>query len=88
MRPNLTAREQRITGLLLDMQEHSRNEITAKCGPVNVSSAMEGLCRKTGLQIPCTRKPIRDRDGKTARPGFWRFTEADAEKVKAWEAQL
>lgn len=82
---NLTEREQRIIDLLADGQEHSRNEITARCGPVNVSSAVELLTRKTGLEIPCQRLPLTDRDGKTVRAGFWKLTDRDRQKIAGWE---
>jgi hypothetical protein len=85
MIPSLTERESRIIAVLSDGREHSRNEITAKCGPVNVSSAVDGLCRKTGLQIPCQRRPLTDRDGKTVQAGFWQLTDADKAKINEWQ---
>lgn len=86
MAKKLTTREERILDLLLDGKAHSQKEIAGMCGMVNVSGTVGNLCRKTGLQIPCERLPMKDRDGKTVLPGFWRLTDADVVKARVWRA--
>ena len=45
--------------------------------------------RERGLDIPCERVSIIDRDGKKSRPGRYSFTKTDKatirEALKAWE---
>jgi hypothetical protein len=86
MKPKFTSREERILDLLLDGKAHSQKEIAGTCGIANVSGTVGNLSRKTGLQIPCQRLPVKDRDGKTVLPGFWRLTDGDVVKVRAWRA--
>lgn len=85
---HLTEREQRIIDLLLDGQQHSRNEITARCGPTNVSDTVEKMKRKTGLEVPCQRLPVLDRDGKTVQAGFWWLTEDDRQAIRGWKGSV
>lgn len=40
--------------------------------------------RKKGLEIPCERVEITDRDGQMCRPGIYYFTPRDRRIVSAW----
>lgn len=40
--------------------------------------------RGMGLELPCERITVKDRDGKTCRPGRYSLTEKDRAKVRAW----
>lgn len=43
--------------------------------------------RRAGLEIPCKRVEVTDRDGKTSRPGQYSLTIADLQAVIAWLQQ-
>jgi len=44
------------------------------------------VLRRKGLQIPCKRLPVKDRDGRACRPGQYRLTDNDRRLILAWQA--
>ncbi len=42
--------------------------------------------RKRGLQLPCTRTPVFDRDGFEVKRGIYHLTAADRRKLHRWMA--
>lgn len=43
--------------------------------------------RRRGLDIPCERVPIEDRDGKICRPGRYSFSGKDRPLIAEWTAR-
>lgn len=70
----LTQREARFLTCVLT-REHSRKELGGLVGSLNVCDVKFRLIKK-GLDIVCKRKPIKDRDGKTTRPGYYSIPES------------
>lgn len=44
------------------------------------------VLRRKGLQIPCKRLPVKDRDGRDCRPGQYQLTDNDRRLILAWQA--
>lgn len=62
----------------------SREELDRIAGASNVPDAIASL-RRAGLEIPCERNPITDKDGEIVYRGRYRFTDADRERtVHIW----
>ncbi len=58
----------------------SREELDRVAGASNVPDAIAAL-RRAGLEIPCDRNPVSDKDGETVYRGRYRFTNADRERT-------
>jgi hypothetical protein len=43
--------------------------------------------QRRGLEIPCNRIEVIDRDGRKCRPGIYRLTDSDRRKINRWLAQ-
>lgn len=72
-----------IDALLL--RPHTREEIDRIGGASNGPALIFEL-RGMGLEIPCDRRTVVDRDGKAVKPGIYRFTTIDKMRVLAWVA--
>ena len=40
--------------------------------------------RRRGLELPCTRVEVIDRDGQKTRPGIYALTDKDRKKLNRW----
>lgn len=40
--------------------------------------------RRRGLEIPCQKAPVIDRDGQEVRRGIYHLTDADRRRLQAW----
>lgn len=74
----------RVIDALL-MQPHTREEIDHIGGASNGPALISEL-RALGLEVPCDRRTVVDRDGKEVKPGVYRFTSNDQTRVQAWLA--
>lgn len=54
--------------------------ITGAANTPDLVSRMRAL----GLETPCRRVPVPDRDGAIAHPGIYSFNETDRRKINAW----
>ena len=61
-----------------------KNDLQAITGASNTPELVAEL-RRRGLETPCKRVPVLDRDGLVARPGIYSFNESDRRKVNAWQ---
>lgn len=78
----LTPRQTRaITGLLA--RPLKREELDRVAGCSNSPDLIACLRRK-GLDVPCERVKVVDRDGHDCEAGRYSFTDADKLKAKAW----
>jgi len=60
-----------------------RAELDRIAGCANAPDIIFNL-RQCGLQIPCERIVVLDRDFKSCRVGVYHFNESDRRKVKEW----
>jgi hypothetical protein len=70
-----------IDALLL--RPHTREEIDRVGGASNGPALISEL-RALGLEVPCDRRTVVDRDGKAVKPGIYSFTGIDKMRVEAW----
>lgn len=61
----------------------SRVELDTVAGAANSPELVAEL-RRRGLDVPCERISFIDRDGKSCRPGVYRFSDSDRRKVRQW----
>ncbi|ROR21723.1 helix-turn-helix protein [Comamonas sp. BIGb0124] len=61
----------------------TRNSLDAIAGVANGPDIISDL-RRCGLEIPCLRLKVEDRDGRTCRPGVYTLTEPDRAVVRKW----
>jgi hypothetical protein len=78
----LTPRQTRAAKALL-ARPLKREELDRVAGCSNSPDLIAGLRRK-GLDIPCERIKVVDRDGHDCEAGQYSFTDADKQKAKAW----
>ena len=62
-----------------------REELDRIVGTSNSPQAIARL-RELGLDAPCERLTVEDRDGKTCRPGRYFLTSRDRAKLQRWLA--
>lgn len=67
---------------LLTRSTH-RKELDRIVGCANGPDVIFNL-RQLGLEIPCERIVVYDRDGKPCRAGVYHFTDLDRRKINAW----
>jgi hypothetical protein len=60
-----------------------RKDLDSIAGCANAPDIIHNL-RKQGLQIPCTRISMRDRDNKLCQVGVYYFSDSDRRKVVSW----
>lgn len=72
-----------ITGLLAGPMTR---EAIDRTGGASNGPALIAELRSLGLEIPCDRRTVIDRDGKSVNPGVYRFTTFDKLRVLAWMA--
>jgi hypothetical protein len=63
----------------------SRESIDAIAGVSNGPDIIMDL-RTGGLEIPCERVTVIDRDGKLRRPGIYSLTQGDRSRLNEWLA--
>lgn len=62
-----------------------RNDLQKITGASNTPALVSELrCR--GLETPCEKVPVLDRDGVVTRPGIYSFNATDRRKVNKWIA--
>lgn len=64
----------------------SRENLDSIAGCSNGPALVSDL-HDLGLEIPCTRIKLIDRDGRICRPGVYSFTEKDRRLVHQWIAR-
>lgn len=64
----------------------SREELDSVAGASNGPELVAEL-RRRGLDAPCERISLIDRDGQPCRPGVYSFTTRDRRLIHAWMAQ-
>ena len=62
-------------------REHLDREAGCSNGPELVASL-----RRRGLDLPCDRAPVIDRDGRKVERGVYRLSKSDTRKVRQWFA--
>lgn len=77
---NLTPRETRFLNYLL-IRPHTRDELGSLVGSLNIPDVKLRIISK-GIDIVCKRKPMKDRDGRTVRPGTYYLPEYERERVR------
>lgn len=60
-----------------------RKQVDRIAGCANAPDIIFNL-RQRGLQIPCERIVVYDRDGNSCLAGVYYITESDRRKIKAW----
>lgn len=60
-----------------------KNDLQAITGASNTPELVAEL-RRRGLEIPCEKVPMLDRDGLVTRPGIYSFNAPDRSKVNSW----
>lgn len=60
-----------------------RNDLQAITGASNTPALVSEL-RHRGLEMPCERVPVLDRDGVVTRPGIYSLNATDRRKVNSW----
>ena len=63
-------------------REHVDSEAGASNGPELIANL-----RRKGLEVPCDRVPVLDRDGFEVRRGIYNLPRADRRKVNQWLAR-
>lgn len=71
---------------LLLQRPAKREELDARVGCSNAPELVAEL-RRRGLDAPCERISLIDRDGQPCRPGVYSFTTRDRRLIHAWMAQ-
>ena len=61
-----------------------KNDLQAITGASNTPELVAEL-RRRGLETPCERVPVLDRDGLVTRPGIYSFNDADRRKIATWQ---
>lgn len=62
-------------------REHLDREVGCSNGPDLISEL-----RRRGLELPCDKAPVIDRDGREVLRGVYYMTAADRRKVRRWLA--
>jgi hypothetical protein len=78
-------RHLRVISLLM-RRPISREELDSVAGASNGPELVAEL-RRRGLDAPCERINLIDRDGQPCRPGVYSFTTRDRRRIHAWLAQ-
>lgn len=65
------------------VRSRKREEVDRIAGASNGPDLIAQL-RRLGLEFPCDRVPVLDRDGKLTRPGIYSLNDADRRKLYAW----
>ena len=60
-----------------------KNDLQAITGASNTPELVAEL-RRRGLETPCKKVPVLDRDGRITHPGIYCLSERDRRKVIAW----
>jgi hypothetical protein len=60
-----------------------KNDLQAITGASNTPELVAEL-RRRGLETPCEKVPVLDRDGLVTHPGIYSFNAHDRRKVNAW----
>ena len=60
-----------------------RNDLQTITGASNTPELVAEL-RRRGLETPCKKVPVLDRDGVITRPGIYSFNAPDRRKVNSW----
>lgn len=63
-----------------------KNDLQSITGASNTPELVAEL-RRRGLETPCERVPVLDRDGLVTHPGIYSFNENDRRKVNAWQSK-
>lgn len=77
----LSPRARRILLALL-VGDCTREEIDRAAGASNGPDEVLRIRQRFGLEIPCTRKGSKDRDGQKVEIGVYRLTEDDRTKAR------
>ncbi len=72
-------RQLRVLQALLS-RPMSREELDRRAGASNGPALVSDL-RDLGLELPCERTPVFDRDGREVRRGIYRTTPADRRAI-------
>lgn len=75
-------RHQRAIQALLT-RSRPRKQLDREAGCSNGPDLVAEL-RRRGLEIPCVRVPVIDRDGETVNRGVYHLTEGDRRKIRKW----
>lgn len=67
----------------LQTRSRPREQIDREAGCSNGPELVAEL-RRRGLEIPCVRVAVLDRDGNEVRRGVYHLTEADRRLLRAW----
>lgn len=76
-------RHLRVLALLL-ARPARREEVDGVAGASNGPDLISNL-RALGLDVPCSRVPATDRDGRPCRPGVYRLTARDRRLLARWQ---
>jgi len=60
-----------------------KNDLQAITGASNTPELVAEL-RRRGLEIPCEKVPVLDRDGLVTRPGIYSLNAQDRRKINSW----
>lgn len=60
-----------------------KNDLQTITGASNTPELVAEL-RRRGLETPCEKVPVLDRDGVVTRPGIYSFNAPDRRKVNSW----
>lgn len=74
-------REYRLIEALYRHGEVSRHDLDELVGAENSPDVVFRM-KSTGWELPCKRRKMIDRDGKTCMPGFYSLSEADRQAVE------
>ncbi|MEI7455799.1 MAG: hypothetical protein WCK93_03665 [Nitrosomonadales bacterium] len=61
-----------------------KNDLQTITGASNTPELVAEL-RRRGLDTPCERVPVLDRDGLVTRPGVYSFNDTDRRKIRNWQ---
>lgn len=63
----------------------SRQQLDKIAGAANSPQLVAEL-RERGLQVPCKRAQMLDRDGRKCWPGWYELSQADKRAISRWQA--
>jgi hypothetical protein len=70
----------------LSQRSRSRTELQSITGASNLPDLVSNL-RCKGLEVPCDRVPVVDRDGKIVYPGIYSLNDHDRRKISVWQSR-
>ena len=82
----LSPRERRLLSVLSEHGETSRHDLDRLAGYENTPDGVLHLRRRLGFELPMTKKPFVDRDGRPVRIGYYSLSDGDRSKLALLEA--